>query len=359
MTNNLRDLCKEEKGLAMVLVAAAMTVILGFAALVVDVGALYLTRDRLINACDAAALAAAYELPGGQPVTVAEGYLELNGIDPNMAQISVSTDNKRVSITANHTVYYTFARVLGFTSKTVHARAAAERDGLPAIAEYALFSGSQEDPLVITTDSCVVNGAVHTNESLSVTGDGNTFNSIVEYVVTPPTLKLENGNQYNAGHTEGEIIPIPDYSEQVEALCSPSQVYENNLSIGDGFTLDSGIWVKGDVTVTADNLDGTGGYILADDDITINGNEGSYLFSDDLVCFYSKNGNIFLNGDDLNFRGILYAPNGQVSLTGDSPEIEGSVIGNTVSYTEEARITRDQEVWDGIFGANGPPRLVE
>jgi len=129
MKCNFKLFYKEEKGLALVLVAAAMTVILGFTALVVDVGALYLTRNRLVNACDAAALAGAKELPDGQAEIVARQYLLSNNLTTeeidNNTLISISTNNKIINVQTTRNVSYTFARILGFTSGDVKAEAAA------------------------------------------------------------------------------------------------------------------------------------------------------------------------------------------------------------------------------------------
>mgnify|MGYP000935714711 FL=1 len=48
---------KNEKGSVIIIVAAAMVLLLGIAALVVDVGVLFYSKVALSNAADAAALA--------------------------------------------------------------------------------------------------------------------------------------------------------------------------------------------------------------------------------------------------------------------------------------------------------------
>ncbi|MBO8128020.1 MAG: hypothetical protein H0Z39_02310 [Peptococcaceae bacterium] len=334
-----------------------LVILLGFAALTVDIGMLVVSKWQMVAAADAAALAGASCLPDTSTARQeAKYYASLNGYSLPDNLISFS-ENKKITVNLTKNIRFLFGGLIGIPGADVSVSATAEKGGLPRIADYAVFSGSEVSPLTITTDWCVVNGAVHTNDAINVSGNNNVFNGVVEYV-DYPVLHWDNGNQYNEGVVQTSVMEIPDYSDQWEALCSPAQIYGEDLTIGDGFRLDGGIWVQGNVTVTADDLDGTGGYILADGDITINGNEGSYLFADDKVCFYSKHGNIYLNGDDLYFRGILYAPEGQVCLTGDRPTIEGSVIGDTISYTEAAHITRDQEVIDAIFSGYGAARLV-
>lgn len=144
MVDLIRKLSKDEKGLALVLVAAAMTAILGFTALVVDVGALYLTRSRLVNACDAAALAGARELPGGDPEGVTEQYLLENGITQeeidNNVHIQTDINNSNITVGAGRTVDYTFARVLGFTSENVNASATAAYGAVTSVTGAVPFA---------------------------------------------------------------------------------------------------------------------------------------------------------------------------------------------------------------------------
>ena len=57
---------KEENGSAIILLAMAMTVLLGCMALVADVGVNYVQQQRLAVAADSAALAASAEFGRGQ-----------------------------------------------------------------------------------------------------------------------------------------------------------------------------------------------------------------------------------------------------------------------------------------------------
>lgn len=140
-----RRLVDEERGLTLVLVAAALTAILGFTALVVDIGALFLAKNRLINACDAAALAAAPEIASGYPVNTAQTYLEKNGIDTASASITVDTVSSKITVEAEKEVNYHFARVLGFEKGRTYARAAAIYGPLTACGGIAPFSVPDQD----------------------------------------------------------------------------------------------------------------------------------------------------------------------------------------------------------------------
>lgn len=79
----LRCLWRQEFGQGLVLAALGMVVILGFAAMAVDVGFWYSQRGEVQKAVDAAALAGAWELPDDYAAAEAKTreYLVKNGVD--------------------------------------------------------------------------------------------------------------------------------------------------------------------------------------------------------------------------------------------------------------------------------------
>ncbi|MGF7185898.1 hypothetical protein GGQ84_001991 [Desulfitispora alkaliphila] len=113
---------KEEKGSAMVLVAMGMVALLGFTALVTDVGLLHTTRVKLVNSADAAVLAGAQELPG-EPIKayeVAEEYLYYNDKGDHY-HISLNNQNTEIEVSLEKEVQFLFAPVLGISSSNVYA----------------------------------------------------------------------------------------------------------------------------------------------------------------------------------------------------------------------------------------------
>lgn len=75
----LKKLFKDQEGQVLVMFALLMTVLMGFAALVIDVGMGYVKRGELQNAADAAALAAASV--NSNYTAVATSYAESNNVD--------------------------------------------------------------------------------------------------------------------------------------------------------------------------------------------------------------------------------------------------------------------------------------
>lgn len=118
--------CSDE-GVSAVIVAIVMVVLIGFAALVVDLGSLYRERRSLQTAADAAALAGVQELPTSTSAAAdkARKYVALNA--PEATNVSVTFpagDTVKVVISAPKVGLF-FARIWGMTTSQVGAKAAA------------------------------------------------------------------------------------------------------------------------------------------------------------------------------------------------------------------------------------------
>ena len=96
----LRRLWRQELGQGLVLAALAMLVILGFAAITVDVGYWFAQKGEVQKAVDAAALAGAWELPDDSVAAAAKAqeYLLKNGVDETKGD-SISITFRRTYIT--------------------------------------------------------------------------------------------------------------------------------------------------------------------------------------------------------------------------------------------------------------------
>ena len=126
----------QEQGQAVILVALAMVVIVGFTGLAVDAGLVMVHRRNLVRMTDAAALAAAGALSAppsvndamrqARAVQRAREYATLNGFDPDDAGHSLqitfptaSPPRKLTRIEASRPVGLAFMKLLGFDQVTV------------------------------------------------------------------------------------------------------------------------------------------------------------------------------------------------------------------------------------------------
>jgi hypothetical protein len=121
----MRKLFKSQKGSSLVLFAVSATVLLGFVAMVSDIGMMTLHKSRLSNAVDSAALAGAqelvYDIDNAQSAAVE--YLNKNGYSDASVNVEVGEENTAVRVTASYKVKFGIARILGYDSETVSATA--------------------------------------------------------------------------------------------------------------------------------------------------------------------------------------------------------------------------------------------
>jgi hypothetical protein len=131
---------KSQTGQAMVLTLVFLTVLLGMAAAVIDVGAWYKTHRQTQATADATALAGAQELPdttAAKPLAL--DYAGRNGGGVNGADVTFSSDratNDTVHVTARKTVPGLFTKLFGINSVTARSTAAA-RVGTMTSARWA------------------------------------------------------------------------------------------------------------------------------------------------------------------------------------------------------------------------------
>jgi Flp pilus assembly protein TadG len=126
---------RDERGAVGVIVAIAMVALFGFAAIAIDMGALYAERAQLQNGADAAALAIAQDCADGSCVnTTATAQLLANSnandsaanvATPVVGANSVSVATSTRDSSGAGSLALLFAPVLGIDSKTVGATASA------------------------------------------------------------------------------------------------------------------------------------------------------------------------------------------------------------------------------------------
>ena len=146
-----------ERGQSTVVVVLFMTVILGMAAAVLDVGSWFRADRAVQQAADAAALAGAHALPGNtsQASSLALSYSDKNGGGVLDADISFSTTqltNDTISVRARRPAPGFFARLFGVNSVTVDATAKA-RAGVAGAARWAAPFGVDERHRLISGTS--------------------------------------------------------------------------------------------------------------------------------------------------------------------------------------------------------------
>jgi Flp pilus assembly protein TadG len=115
-----------ERGAVAVLVCLLLVPLIGFAAIAVDIGALYAERARLQVAADAAALAVAQDCARGacgNMQATADALVAANAGEATAAPPVLSSNPTSVTVTGRTPTEHWFAPVLGYDATTVSATA--------------------------------------------------------------------------------------------------------------------------------------------------------------------------------------------------------------------------------------------
>jgi Flp pilus assembly protein TadG len=126
MITRLRRRASEERGAAAVTLALLLVPMLGFAAIAVDVGALYAERARLQVAADAAAIAVAQDCSRGNcgdMLATAQALITANDGEGTASYPVLSEDPVSVTVTGSTPKEHWFAPVIGIESTAVKATA--------------------------------------------------------------------------------------------------------------------------------------------------------------------------------------------------------------------------------------------
>lgn len=142
---------RQERGQAAVLTVVFLTVLLGMAGLVLDVGSWYRAQRATQSAADAAALAAAQALPESPAAarTLANEYVAKNGGgEPEITFSSRVLPDDTVTIRLARNAPGVFTKLFGISSVNVGARAVARAGGLAKARWAAPIGVDQRHPLL-------------------------------------------------------------------------------------------------------------------------------------------------------------------------------------------------------------------
>lgn len=320
---------KRNDGNSMVIYGIMLSFLLGIGALVVDIGRVAVEKSRLQNALDAAVLAAVRELPDRNSAeAVALEYIEKNGFSREDVIITFENNDREIHIQGNKEIEYFVAKVIDFDSVTIAPRAAAA-GGAGQAFDYALFSGSTTQAMIINGGGTDITGSTHTNHEFILHGGKVTITGSCEAV---RTLTITGNNVYI-----GEMVPnapfvdMPDFTDIIKEQAQSCGTYYNSGKVYDNnVTVNSSIYVNGEININSARFAGTG-CILAKNSIVFNGSS-LYSAPTDAICFYSETGNIIFNGSGAEIHGIIYAPNGTVIFNGSDQTVYGRVIAKNIIF---------------------------
>jgi Flp pilus assembly protein TadG len=365
-----------------------LTVLLGVAALAVDVSILMAARRQAQGAADAAALAAASTLLGDSAPYTATKNTAQNVAKANYADTSHLTVTANIpptqgtfkNITSNSHGSYVevivewnqttcFSGVFGFSTIPVSARAVARVRLVPVAPALLLLDPTDPSVLSTTGNGSIVvkNGSivVDSNSASAITTSGS--HGVISDA--NPGQILVTGNP---GYSGSGISPTPTPSQPptpdpLRTLAAPTQpsaapapttsggvttyypgYYANGLSLTGGYkaVFSPGTYfMNGTVTVNGNpssSLTGNGVTIYLDPNATLSlGGNGNVTLSpptsgtyQGLVVYQDRsnaNGMQIAGNGKLNVTGTVYAPAATVSISGNGDGIASQLISSKVT----------------------------
>ena len=344
------------RGQSLILVVLVLPALIAMAAASLTVGAVYFAHTRLQNAVDAAALAGGQALSAGDPLAPGDQATVIQMNDPKAhGTVQVNPNPKQpgtVVAVASQTVPPFFAALFGYKDFTVTARAVAATGPGPAF-DYAIFSGSQQTQLAITGGGDTVQGSVHANNSIDlsggnyrVTGDLNAVGGVYDGQTPVSASQGNTCSAKGAGHCYGSVtpnapyIPMPTWQNPPMTPSNASTLFASSPDNGEYLDVETGGDVDHQLHYTSSSggtgvtqgshgpvLTGNyivhGNFILSGGNWTVNGSieviGGSFLCT---------GGNLLVNGN-------LTASGGSIVITGGNNTVNGYVIaegGNVVMH---------------------------
>ena len=383
MKGFFKRILTDEGGQAITMVALLLVVLIGIAALVIDVGMAYTVKAKMQNAADAAALAGAQKLPTGNTAkTTAKNYADLNGVDiANVGNFKAETpyggNANRIEVTCKKNVPYSLAGILGFTGGDVSARAVAEKTvgGDVEVFDYAIFSGDPKSSLVFEDGSfevqnngklrsngnflldyvaCIIRGSAEASGTIRGTERGYSF-----VIDTCKASKIDIPPAYGNAITKKivgsvPILNLPNFSGTVQSRGDKGLNNYKDTTIN----LSTDLYIDGDLMIKDCTFEGQG-VILATGDITIDGEIGRKPGASAII--YSMK-DMIVNSSNIDIGGILYAPDGTIQMGSGSLTIYGRIIGNTITFARGTHIFRPDPNDLGALppiASDGSTKLIE
>ena len=368
-------------GQALAFFGVFLVVLVATVGIGVDGGILYLSRRKMQIAADAASLAGARIMGGGDNSSAdiraqIDQYASLNQVDnpaqnvtayytdPTQARIAPLTSASGAApATATGIEVVTIRRaptlflpVLGINNLEVSALAAAQAKPAAGPGGYAIFAIAANQPpgskvIDWSGGNWTINGAVHSNSDVNMSGPGNTINGSVQDVTgaNPTGLTGATLNPATNNPVQSTVLPDPVNKTLADfyqgTASTPTYHYiagSTNLSsyITNGVLQPGVYYVNGDINFATSlsstvpstvTLVATGGIQITSPNMNFAPYSQQMTFFANVT---SSNTGLNISGSNGSWSGIAYAPHSNLRASGSSNmSYPSSLVGNTVTLT--------------------------
>lgn len=382
----------DERGAVAVIVGISLLMLMGFAALAIDAGMGYNDRRGTQNAADLSALAAAWEdcnpasSSSPNPVQAARNTAADNGYDPTNANTTVTVNDLgagqwQVDITVQNNALFGAATPYAGDDVTVLSSAVAECEAIPFLGGYAIFAGGPVTcnggvELDLSGASKIINGGIHSNGELKITGSSTDVNGQVTFVGSSnysPSTQIFNELEYpieldisvyRPGGSRANIYDDPANPFALSDEYFNTTTIDNNWMVNNGLAVSlsgqkieiqrSGVYyASGSIDLKQVSMaSGVGATFVSEGQIKIVGESDFVGFdpviggaNDPGVLFFSNHeappsgptctGNaIDISTSSVTWTGVIFAPYGAVTPSFSSAtSLNGSIFAYTVNVS--------------------------
>jgi len=197
---SITDVHQKERGSVVVLVTLALTALLGFCALVTDVGLIYAQKAHLQNSVDAAALAGVQELPNdlSQAEQKARDYASKNGV--SAVTVTFEANNAKIIVQATQQVPTYFARIWGINEAQISVSAKALM--VPPTGLYGAV------PLSVLDENKLVYGEPYVLKEGGGSGNTGWYGVLALSGNGASSYEEDLGNGYQGTLSVGQIVEV-------------------------------------------------------------------------------------------------------------------------------------------------------
>ena len=334
VASKLRARLRDESGVVVVWVALLAPVILGMAAFTVDISAWYQQHRELQTAADAAALAAARDLPGSPSTaaTDAQSYVDknLSGATTN-STTPYSGDSATIQVTVSKPGTSFFSGVLGISAPTINATAVARNPQTTTNGSFFYAGSTACGAMNITHGGDnFTKGTLWSNGGITASGSSNTASTVFvgNSTCAFPSQLTPPGS--TAASTQAS------WPQALPATPSPCTTSPINVNAAWLAANAPGVYcTTGAVSVGVGNTTISGYEFVSEASgnnaisVTQSGDTFTGVGTPSTI-FYATRGGIAVN-NPTTVNGDLFAPSGLVTFNGGTTVETGFIEASTIN----------------------------
>lgn len=336
ITTRLRALksidMKGTRGQLIAIFAIALPVMLALGATTVDAGGWWVKSRKAQSAADAAALAAALELPAGDAAGAANSSVATNLPDATGVDVSppycdsrdpgcgLGASNNDIRVTVHVDAPSFFAKSFGIGPVAITKTAVASRGTVPT----GLFASSTDcSSIKIPGSDQHIVGTAFTDGGFDIPGSDNSAN-VAMYAGSCPPLQ---GSQDSSNFSPIPVkVPSLDFPVSYDTGDIPCTFVSSNISFANDATASGVYCTTGNIQIRS-GVHGTATFVAHQ--ISISGSDTNFTPAwNHLLMFATGNQSNAVAGSGSigTWTGNIYAPHGGVAISGSSTSVYNGFV---------------------------------